>query len=146
MLTVETRGLTSRLSGDSSGFIRRTAAVKRRFPQSEYSNVLLRVKVVIAGNELVALLSDGVQDHVDGQAAGLRTERERKREQTAGEFHSVSGRAIVPAGGGHVLATTVKSAGFRPGAVALTPISPGAPVDCTIARHMPWKHFRCLPL
>jgi len=45
MLTVETRGLTSRLSGVQSGFIRSTAVVERRFPRSEYSNVVLRVRL-----------------------------------------------------------------------------------------------------
>src|SRR5437868_3622476 len=43
-------------------------------------------------------------------------------------------------------AVIVSVAGLSPGDVAVTRMGPDLPVDCTIARHIPWKAFMVLPL
>jgi len=67
-----------------------------------------------------------------------------KRTTAAGiEKRLRRGASCASAAGGYVEMMT--AAGFRPGEAAVTLICPGAPMDCTIARHIPWKHFRYLP-
>src|ERR1039458_2045847 len=47
---------------------------------------------------------------------------------------------------GQALEAMAVLAGFRFGEVAVTRISPAFAVDCTIARHIPWKALPILPL